>query len=78
VEWAPQSPDLNPLDFGFWGFLMAQVCAVKIRDLRHLRQRITDCCATVDPNMLRKIRKNMGKRLRKCLECRGEHIEHIM
>jgi hypothetical protein len=51
--------------------------AVKIRDLRHPRQRITDCCATVDPNMLSKIRTNTVKRLRKCVECRGEHIEHI-
>jgi hypothetical protein len=40
----------------FWEFLKAQVYAVKIRDLRHLRQRITDCCATVDPSMLNKIR----------------------
>jgi hypothetical protein len=46
-EWAPPSPDLNPLDFAFWGFLKAQVYAVKIRDLCRLRQRITDCCATV-------------------------------
>jgi hypothetical protein len=35
-------------------------------------------CAAVDPNMLSKIRTNMVKRLRKCVECRGEHIEHIM
>jgi hypothetical protein len=62
----------------FWGFLKSQVYAVKIRGLRHLRQRITDCCATVDPNMLSKIPTNMVKRLRKCVECRGEHIEHIM
>jgi hypothetical protein len=55
-----------------------QVYAVKIRDLRQLRQRITAYCATVDPNMLRKIRANMLKRLRKCVECRGEYIEHIM
>jgi hypothetical protein len=54
------------------------VYAVRIRDLRHLRQRITDRCATVDPNMLSKIRTNMVKRLRKRVECRGEHIEHIM
>jgi hypothetical protein len=26
----------------------------------------------------KKIRTNMAKRLRKCVECRGEHIEHIM
>jgi hypothetical protein len=54
------------------------VYAVKIRDLRHLRQRFTDGCATLGPNMLRKIRTNMVKRLRKFFECRGEHIEHIM
>jgi hypothetical protein len=56
------------------GFLKPQVYAVKIRDLRHLRQIITDCCATLDPNMLSKIRTNMVKRLRKCVECRGEDI----
>jgi hypothetical protein len=40
--------------------------------------RITDCCATLGPNMLSKICTNMVKRLKKCVECRGEHIEHIM
>jgi hypothetical protein len=30
------------------------VYAVKIRDLRHFRQGITDSCATFDPNMLSK------------------------
>jgi hypothetical protein len=54
------------------------VYTVKIRDLRHLRQRIAECCATVDPNMLSKIRTNTVKRLRKCVECRGELREHIM
>jgi hypothetical protein len=53
------------------------VYAVKIRD-RHLRQRIADCCATVDPNMLSKIRTNMVKRLIKYVECRGEHIERTI
>jgi hypothetical protein len=61
------------LDFVFWGFLKAQAYAVKIRDLLHLRQRITGCCDTVDPNMFSKIRTNMVKRLRKCIECRGEN-----
>jgi hypothetical protein len=65
--------------FAFLGFLEREVYTVKIRHLRHLRQRITtDRCATVDPNMLSKIRTNMVKRLRKCVECQGEHIEHIM
>jgi hypothetical protein len=66
------------LDFEFGRFPKAQGYAVKIRDLRHLRHRITDCCGTVDPNMLSKIRTNTIKRLRKRVECRSEHIEHIM
>jgi hypothetical protein len=49
--------------------------AVEIRDLRHLRQRIIDGCVTVDPNMLSKILTNIV--LRKCVKCRGEHIDHI-
>jgi hypothetical protein len=28
--------------------------------------------------MLSKIRRNMVKQLRKCVECQGEHTEHIM
>jgi hypothetical protein len=40
------------------------VYVVKIRDLRHLGQRITDCCATVDPNMLSKIRTDTVKRIK--------------
>jgi hypothetical protein len=55
------------VETAFLGFLKAQVYAVKIRDLRHLRQRITDCSDTVDPSMLSKIRTNMVKWLRKCI-----------
>jgi hypothetical protein len=65
-------------DVFFWGFLKTQVYAVKIQDINHLRQRITDCCSTVDPNILSKIRTNMVKRLRKCVECRDEHGELII
>jgi hypothetical protein len=65
-------------DFALWVFLKAQLYAVEIRDLRQLRQKITDCCAIVNPNMLSRILTNMVKRLRKCVECRGEYIEHRM
>jgi hypothetical protein len=38
------------------------------------RKWSTDCCAAVNPNMLSKIRTNMAKQLRQCVECRGEHL----
>jgi hypothetical protein len=66
------------VETAFCRFLKAPVYAVKIRDLRHLKQRTTDCCATVDPNMSSKIRKKHRKAVEKCVECRGEHTEHKM
>jgi hypothetical protein len=50
----------------------------QVADEFNARHPELQTCATVDPNMLSKIRTNMVKRLRKCVECRGEHIEHIM
>jgi hypothetical protein len=47
------------------------VYAVKIRDLRHLRQRITDCFATVDPNMLSKNQHKHGKAAEKMRRLSG-------
>jgi hypothetical protein len=50
VEWVPRSPDLNPLEFAFWGYLKGKVYSVKIQNLHYLQQRITDACAAVDPD----------------------------
>jgi hypothetical protein len=56
----------------------AQMNAVKNPRFRHFRQRITDCCGTVHLNMLSKMSTNLVKRLRQCVERRGEHTEHTM
>jgi hypothetical protein len=77
-EWALRLPDLNSLDCPFWGLLKARVYAVKIRDLLHLRGRITEACAAVDPSMRRRIQTNVTThRLTKCVDCLGEHVEHV-
>ena len=78
VEWAPRSPDLNPLDFAFWGYLKAQVYKVKIRDLHHLQERIESECRNIDPDMLHRVVGNMNLRLQKCIELGGQHIEHVL
>jgi hypothetical protein len=63
VESAPRSPDLNPLDFALWGYLKEKVYSVKIQNIHQLQQRITDACAPVDPDVLRRIQRNMVFRL---------------
>jgi hypothetical protein len=78
MEWAPRSPDLNPLDFAVWGYLKEKVYFVKIQNLHHLQQLITDACAAVDPDMLRRIQRNMVFRLQTCLETGDGHVEQIL
>jgi hypothetical protein len=78
VDWAPRSPDLNPVDFALWGYLKEKVYSVKIQNLHHLQQRITDACAAVDPDMLRRIQRNTAFRLQSCLEAGGVHVEQIL
>jgi hypothetical protein len=69
---------LNPLDFAFWGYLKEEVYSVKIQNLHHLQQRITDACAAVDPDMLRRIQRNVVFRLQTCLEVGGGHVQQIL
>ena len=80
MEWAPRSPDLNPLDFFLWGYLKARVYRVKIRDIDHLRERIGEECALINGNveMLRKVQDNFLKRCRLCVASNGEHVEHVL
>jgi hypothetical protein len=42
-----------------------------------LRDRITEACAAVHPDILKRILRNMVHRLRKCVGVGGGHVEHI-
>ena len=39
-EWPPRSPDLNPLDFFYWGYLKSKVYINRPENLEELRQSI--------------------------------------
>ncbi|GBN36659.1 hypothetical protein AVEN_202654-1 [Araneus ventricosus] len=52
VEWPSRPPSLNPLDFFLWGYIKQQVYATPPPILQELRNRITDACASVSPDML--------------------------
>jgi hypothetical protein len=54
------------LDFAFMVPEGTQLYAVKMRDLSHLRQRITACCAAVHPNILSRNITNLVKWLGQC------------
>jgi transposase len=80
VEWAPRSPDLNPLDFFFWGTLKAQVYSEPIRDIDHLKERIIEGCLNIngDNELITRVHRNFVHRLELCIANEGQHIEHVI
>jgi hypothetical protein len=41
-QWPPPSRDLAPLDFYFCGYVKQIVYGVRIQNIQHLKQRVTD------------------------------------
>lgn len=77
--WPPRSPDLNPLDFFFWGALQAIVYREgrAIRTPVDLRRRIDEGVARLMRNreLLLRVSRNLEARLRACLRNGGRHVE---
>lgn len=75
IAWPPRSPDITPLDFFLWGHVKNLVYAEKVRDIDHLRQRITAAVASITPDMLTNTWREIEYRLDVCRATNGSHIE---
>lgn len=75
IPWPPRSPDITPLDFFFWGYIKNVVYSEKVRDLVHLRERISDAIATVTPDMIQRTWQEIDYRFDVCRATNGAHIE---
>lgn len=80
VPWPPRSPDLNPLDFFFWGHLKNLVYKTPVQTREEMLQRITTQCEAIrnNPGMLFQVQRSNLSRLRECILVRGAHIEHLL
>jgi len=78
VEWSPSY--LSPLDLFFWGMLKEKVYSMKIKDKRHLRERIINECAQIDENveLMHRVHVNLAKRIELCITNGGNHIEDVI
>lgn len=79
VSWPPRSPDLNPLDFFFWGHLKELVYSTPVNTREELLLRITRYSNQIrnNPGMLFQVQRENIRRIRKCIDVRGAHIEHL-
>jgi len=42
LQWLPNSPDLNPVDYEIWGRLQERAYRSRIRDVNHLKERLIE------------------------------------
>ena len=75
ILWPPRSPDITPLDFFLWGYVMDIVYRIKVRDVSDLQQRIIEALDTVTVNMLARTWLKMEYRLDILRATDGAHVQ---
>ena len=77
-EWSAHSPDLNPLDYTFWGQAMAKVWEAKPTTKQALKNVIEQFFTSLSPDFVKKCTLNIKKRAQLCVQQKGGHFEHLL
>jgi hypothetical protein len=56
--WPPRSPDLTPFDFSIFGYLKNSVFRKPLHNLNELQEQITQCCRTINEEILQNTFEN--------------------
>lgn len=75
IIWPPYSPDLTSCDFWLWGMLKARVYSKPIKNIRHLKKRITKIIRTIPTEMCRRANHSAFRRFECCIEVNGDQVE---
>lgn len=80
ILWPPRSPDLNPLDFFYWGCLKEKVYHNLITSEMELRNRIRHAAQEINnnPRALRLLKRSFLRRCHACIRAGGKHFEHLL
>ena len=78
LQWPPNSPDLNPVDYKIWSVMQERVYKIRIRDVAHLRERLVEEWAAFDNGIVERAVQQWRDRLRACIKAEGGHFEHQM
>lgn len=79
ISWPPRSPDLNPLDFFYWGCIKEKVYSRPIRNLEQLRNKIAEAAAEINRmDFSRSLKRSFLRRCRSCIRARGRQFEHLI
>jgi hypothetical protein len=76
--WPSRSPDLTSPDFFLWSYLKDTVYRSDPRELKQLKMTIARAIEEVNVRTLRKVARDMVKRVDKCNEINGRHFQHLL
>ena len=80
LHYPARSPDLNPLDFGYWGWLKDELFrrSPSRMSLQILKRDVIDIVQNTGLTMCRNICRSVEKRLHLVQRVNGRHFEHMM
>ena len=78
IEWAAQSPDLNPPYFYLWGYLKDNMYENNPQTIGELKAAITAKIREIPKEECVRVIDNFARRMQVCLQRRRCHLEHIL
>lgn len=74
-EWPPSSPDLNPLDFSIWGYMLQKLKNYRYGNLDEFKTIITKVWDEIPIDVVRAACNSFETRLRRVVRAEGDTIE---
>ncbi|GBM74184.1 hypothetical protein AVEN_104808-1 [Araneus ventricosus] len=80
VTWPSRSPDLNPLDFFFWGHLKSLVHETPMKSAKDLVARIVVAADKINttPGIFERGRQSFLRRCELCNDTCSRHFENLL
>ncbi len=74
IEWPPRNPDLSPLDFFLWAYLLKIVYKTAVQNIPDLKTQIEEEIKKVSKQTLKNVFSNLLKLARACIAEEGNHF----
>ena len=75
VSWPSCSPDLNPLDFWFWGYCTQKLRKLSLTSMQQICNAVDEICSNTSAEMVNKSIASVLKRAKMCLDVSGGHFQ---
>jgi hypothetical protein len=76
--WPPWSPDLTPPDYFLWGYLKQVVFSNRPQTTEYLKQNIEVAISNISQENLKKVVRDMVRRVNTCYAENGGHYQHLL